>query len=533
MSVTVADCLKLPALHEAELVAGAAGTNRPVASLSVLEYPDTEALSETLLVGNELLISALVQIKDDVDAQCYLIRHLHSRGEACLILYYVGIYIPHLDDRVIKTANDLDFPLIVMPLGRMDFRYSDVIMEVVELVIMDQKQEKHYVSEMVNRLSQFPPQQYTLSTVLRLLSDRIRCTLLLADCYLIRKGSAAWPTSNQWDYPLLLEKLKNHKIQNGKPIIEVICDKRVTIWDIPVVTKKNRSYHLFILDEHAAQDYESVHQAAEVVEIFLNIWSKDVTYEQTGELVHAILNDNPTEMNRIANSLHIDIKSIHSIWIMHITTEKGDVPHGSQQLDCVRRCKDFMQEHHKVVFADIYGKYLVAFSDDNIFDEAETSLMQEFIGQLKQERLNGIGVVCQDIKDTTEARTAFLLVDECLDKACTIYEKKDVFTLSEVRFAQACGELLDRGESTANAALSCLNALQTLDEYEALKQTLCVFLLDADSNVAKAGAMLFMHRNSVQHRLNKIKSLVHCDLSQMPELFVFYQACALLRLLHK
>lgn len=38
MNVTVADCLKLPTLREAQLIAGAKGTDRAVSSVSVTGY---------------------------------------------------------------------------------------------------------------------------------------------------------------------------------------------------------------------------------------------------------------------------------------------------------------------------------------------------------------------------------------------------------------------------------------------------------------------------------------------------------------
>ena len=66
MSITVADCLKLPALRDATLVAGAGGINRPVSSVTVMEYPDIPALNDDLVVGNELILSGLIAIRDDV-----------------------------------------------------------------------------------------------------------------------------------------------------------------------------------------------------------------------------------------------------------------------------------------------------------------------------------------------------------------------------------------------------------------------------------------------------------------------------------
>ena len=62
MNVTVADCLKLPTLREAQLIAGDKGLDRAVSSVSVLEWPETNLLSDEIIVGNELIISALIAI---------------------------------------------------------------------------------------------------------------------------------------------------------------------------------------------------------------------------------------------------------------------------------------------------------------------------------------------------------------------------------------------------------------------------------------------------------------------------------------
>ena len=50
MSVTVSDCLKLPALREARLVAGNSGANRVVTAVSVIEYPKISLMSSDLVV---------------------------------------------------------------------------------------------------------------------------------------------------------------------------------------------------------------------------------------------------------------------------------------------------------------------------------------------------------------------------------------------------------------------------------------------------------------------------------------------------
>ena len=135
MNVTVADYLKLPTLREAQLIAGAKGTDRAVSSVSVLEWPETKLLSNELIIGNELIISALVTIKDDVARQCSVLRHLRNMGAAGLVLFYVGVFIPRIDEALIAVADEINLPLIAMPFGRMDFRYSDMITDIVEYMV--------------------------------------------------------------------------------------------------------------------------------------------------------------------------------------------------------------------------------------------------------------------------------------------------------------------------------------------------------------------------------------------------------------
>lgn len=274
MNVTVADCLRLPTLREAQLVAGAKGLDRAVSSVSVLEWPETNLLSDELIVGNELVISALVTIKNDVARQCCVLRHLRSMGAAGLVLFYVGVFIPKIDDALIAIADEISLPLIAMPFGRLDFRYSDMITDVVEYIHNRRMQGNYYTTEVMNSIALLDPQQRNINTALRLLSDRMRCTLLLTDRYLERRGAAAWPVSNQWDYPALLQMLQKRKtLSKGQQTME-LEGHSFRLWDIPVPSKTHRGMHLLVLDEFDQMESEKLRQAVDVVALFLNIWDK-------------------------------------------------------------------------------------------------------------------------------------------------------------------------------------------------------------------------------------------------------------------
>ena len=95
MSVTIKDCLKLPSLNLGQVIAGHAGLNQIVTTVSVLEFNDSD--EQDLINPNELLISSLHCVKDDPEAQCRLLEKAKRSGD-------VGL-IPFSSDLVLKTIS--------------------------------------------------------------------------------------------------------------------------------------------------------------------------------------------------------------------------------------------------------------------------------------------------------------------------------------------------------------------------------------------------------------------------------------------
>ena len=195
MSITVSDCLKLPSLQEANVIAGHGGLDKFVSAVSVLEYARVFAMADPLFLGNELIITAFTSVMDDVEAQCNAIRRLHEVGESALVLYYVGYYVKTIDKKLIDTANELDFPLIVMPVNNYSLRYNEVIIEVLEKIFEERKKATRFVPLLLKQISAMRERQRTASGILRILSDHLRYSFLLLDSDGREQGLAIWPTS--------------------------------------------------------------------------------------------------------------------------------------------------------------------------------------------------------------------------------------------------------------------------------------------------------------------------------------------------
>ena len=182
MSVTLKQALVLPSLRQATLLAGFDNLDRPITSVNVLEYIGTETLHQQSepagrFAGGELVLTCFSSIPTNVDAQCECLRALSQVGQAGLVLYYVGSVMPQVDPALVTLAQELDFPLLVMP-HRTELRYSEVIGDVMEAILRDQADNTHLLGDILEHMTLLPEHQRTVDTVLQLLSDRLRATVL-------------------------------------------------------------------------------------------------------------------------------------------------------------------------------------------------------------------------------------------------------------------------------------------------------------------------------------------------------------------
>ena len=77
-----------------------------------------------------------------------------------------------------------------------------------------------------------------------------------------------------------------------------------------------------------------------------------------------------------------------------------------------------------------------------------------------------------------------------------------------------------------------LAVLQSDQEYQDLLHTACVYLLDCDSSVTRTAELLFLHKNTIKYRLQRISDLLGYRIGKMPETIDLYRGAAIYRLLH-
>ena len=531
MSVTVADLLQLPSLRGARLAAGEGALKKLVSSISVLEFANPNWLQDSLFrnnefFGSEIVITGFANIPLDVEAQCANIQRLAAAGEVGLILYYVGIFVPTVDRRLVELADRLDFALIVMPENRMDLRYSDVICDVMGAIFKDQNNSALMVSDILGRAALLPEHQRTVDTVLKLLSDRIRASVVLTDGALRLLNAVSWPrmdVAQQLDQMLHgLDTLP----ENGGPPLEVTLDGCKHYVYRATLSSGAPLMELFIVKEGTPLALDVMHHAAEVVHLASCIWSQNHDRVVMSELVRAILRDEPIKMRRLAELLHVNIGAIHSMWVLQ--RGSGD-PQTFQAggLDLIQR---LLRHRSGDVVADCYEGDVVVFLAWNGSAEEMHDLAEACCDRVQQAGLDGYLTICQSLVTTSDVRRAYLTIHTAQEAARQIWPGRRWFTGQEMEFTCACRELIDQSEAEIARRLSVLAPLREGTETD-LVGTLSTYYLDAASSIPDTAAHLFMHKNTVKYRLQQAERRLGHPVDKLPEAIALYKACALNRLL--
>lgn len=532
MSITVADCLKLPALQEAAVIGGSNGLNKIVTAVSVLEYSEVSVLKKDLFIGNELLITAFVSVKDNVEKQCEVLRRLGEVGVVALVLYYVGIFVPKVDDKLIKTADELNLPLIIMPKNRFDYRYGEVISEVLETIFKDQSKETYFVPSMLDRISQLPERHCTISSVLRMLSDRLRYSLLLADKNMNPVAEASWPMGIQWNCNEIIGAYKTNITytpeENTFRYNHEGSD--VFVAHASILLKKQSNMHLFAIASNEKPKESLMAQAAELIHLYMNFWKNSFSIQSADEIIKAILTDEPLLMRLIAKEMHINTKSIHTMWVLK---ERNKTDENDLKQRNIRRtllAKLFLQQSHKLVLADTYEDDVILFMDDLPYAELESGIIEDFFESLNEPRQELVLACFSGLNDTREASEVYLMLQECWNTIGIIYPNLSVIGRNELFFAKRCKDIMENERSLAAQYMKPLEMLKSRDKSGDLIKTLCVFLLDAGGNMQETGKLMYLHKNTIKYRICTIKETIGSDITKMPGYYDLYLAAALSRL---
>lgn len=130
MYITVREMLKIGVLQRAIIICGENGLDNIVKSVTVMDVPDISKW----LKGNEFLLTNAFAIKDDIVAQKKLISDLKSKNVAALGIK-LKRFIDEVPEEMIRLSNMYNIPIVELP---PEISWIDVIEPVMQEIINNQ-----------------------------------------------------------------------------------------------------------------------------------------------------------------------------------------------------------------------------------------------------------------------------------------------------------------------------------------------------------------------------------------------------------
>ncbi len=536
MALTIADCMNLPSLRAAKLIAGSGGLRNRVTSASVLEYAQAPVVGENInmLMEGEIIISALAVAKDSVDEQVKILRFLHSAGVSGLILYYVGVVLEKVDPSFIEVANELDFPILCMSSDRYEARYSEAMGEIFEAILKRKLQQDSLLNVMLERFSQLEEHSRNFNTVLRMLSGHLACSLILADYTFSPLAVAARSEDNESKAEAILRHYAEMRGAN-RDSWEVLAfpdGEKCSACYAQIVLERHSWMHLIAFRDH--ENYSAkpdVMETAELLRLFISIWKYEFVHENMNMLIQYIMEDEPIQLKRLLQKLHVDIDDIRVMWIIRGSFDNMP-PEQAQMLKShvIARAGSLLSERNAPIITSIYNGDVIIMIAPSSYTELDADMAEEFLGGILSVDPSITLNVFNNKNTSGDLRAAYILFNSFYLAMRKIYPRKSLYSSQELLFAQMCHQLAV--SAAANESREALKLLRSLADGEGLVEALAVFLLDAQGNMQKAGDQLFVHKNTIKYRLKKAQQRLGYNIWEVPASLNLHVAVGVDRLLN-
>lgn len=171
--LTVRRALQIGGLAKAHCVAGEKGLDRVIKFVDIMEVPDAAGW----IRPNEILITCAYSIKDDPAAQVDLVRSL-SRCNASALALKPCRFLGPMPRAMIDAADEEGLPLIEIPAG---LSYIEITHPLLSEILNDQVQELQYEADVHRKMTRLVLDQKGLESVASTLSGILGTGVYIMD----------------------------------------------------------------------------------------------------------------------------------------------------------------------------------------------------------------------------------------------------------------------------------------------------------------------------------------------------------------
>lgn len=534
MSLTIREALKFGGLFGATVVAGEEGLDIPIESVSVLEIADRN-ISHWIL-KKQLYITAFYAICDNVEQQKIVIKTLIDYGCCGLVLCYVGTWVQQIDQEIIDLCNGSGFPLIQ---ARQDVSYIEIMNPIQNQLykqnvpVASPSGEEGIRNDFLNLIIN----EENMNVVFQQMNQRLDKRISYYDTYgkIIFSDRGDFQVQKEEEYLkynfnhiLYACSKKGYTVQNieGKACLIVLIRSQknlfglfITDYDVAfshemeeklihplvvsgslILRRKNR---MADLREKAVQEY-----AADL--LVWNFPSNERAIERGYELGLTILDKNC-----------IVVININSIQQMTSPKVQQEIQYYVKRV-LLGKIEEFMKSFNGHNWLALRSDTIILFMNNR----DKNINMERFCGRLlglfqgKPNLSVSIGV-SNSFHEVTKMPDAYFQAFEAAVMGREHYGENKVVFYDAVYFFQKLKKMGQQSE-TQNVCQRYVEPVACYDEEHGtdLTNTLRI-LLENNGNTHIAASEMYVHKNTILQRKNKIIELLGYSPFEMPHLLNF------------
>ncbi|SHI49822.1 PucR C-terminal helix-turn-helix domain-containing protein [Dethiosulfatibacter aminovorans DSM 17477] len=499
-----------------EVIAGENGLDREITDIDVFEIPD----GLLWLNEGEFSITTGYYFKDNPEDLMSVVEY-HAKKNASGIGIKLGRFIDSLPQEIIDRANEMNFPIINIPIH---VDWGSIIWPVVSSLLGEDSYEDYMMSKFKEELNGIVNKKYYLDEIVLLLNSYLN-----GDVYIIDKDQfgliKSMPLEDEYNKLRQIIKSNIDNIGNDT-FFEEIDDKWFKVEKIAhhgidygylgIVSDRYRN-------ESNALDNKMLNEVLPHIIIHILSYNKQrYEYFESAEdlfmeLIIGNYNEEESRLREEAKLLSLDYHESRVVLYL--------------------KCKEYLEETDRKSEAEFLRRM---FSLKNkgfyCFDDGEKIVMVLSIEDIDREHIEKI---CADIIGKMKLNSSCTNMEFGISKECrSLKNIKSAY--EEAEFAYKMGNALNNEKIRFYDDYIVYHVMTKLHNHptvmklynniivkirtesgnkEELIKTLKCYVKN-DFNISKTSDELYLHRNSLYKRLNKIQEIIGYDFEKSDTKFI-------------
>lgn len=511
MYITVDEMLSLPALANAQLVAGKKGINRKIVSVNMMEVPNIAPYVKP----DELIITTLYPIRENKSLQIELIHSLVKKGVSVLLIApaFTDNQIPQF---MIEQANQMDFPIVKLPV---DAPFNEIINPILEEILDRQTSLLKKNASINKKFMDILINGGRLNEILELIHEEHHLPIAIFSPYLspqVSIGDFVWPHFQD----ILLD------INAGGCVLS-LDERSDKFWAYTVMYSEvyYGTIVLCILEDEDIVNYHSetqmIEQASTLVALEIIRLKKEAEseYQYRSRLIDDLIHNRISSHSKIISlgkTYGWDLDSTFTpVLIQEQTTYQEYASHTVTPLNQMLLNFNQMKNAH-IIAVELYTYTLLLFPEHYSPDQIR-SMVEPYTHNTKQnpQLLISIG---PKIENIMRLPFAYEQAKTCLNLAYKQKTLGNIITFDNIGVYRVLIDTHDPVQNSQSKKQYVQDKLGPILSLDKTKNTDLIKTLESyfatNRNIKKASVAMYIHHNTMRNRLDQIENLLNINLDE-------------------